>query len=189
MCTEMHVGYFQKLPYHFLQNPMKGQRPANYEIFIAYVGHLLPACDRKVPLYVGSHLFMEKPANFPESGFSWMKFRRHMHFYVTLWHANHCGRSVPFRSTHSHWQSTDTSPLKEVKWDMFIMKHYAIITYSMIKQSLLSRSVKQTKISWFIYYINTHFVNLVCLRNALTVFACGYSRYGTTPSELSHNGS
>lgn len=82
-----------------------------------------------------------------------------------------------------------TSPLKEVKWDMFIMKHYAIITYSMIKQSLLSRSVKQTKISWFIYYINTHFVNLVCLRNALTVFACGYSRYGTTPSELSHNGS
>lgn len=75
-----------------------------------------------------------KPANFPESGFSWMKFRRHMHFYVTLWHANHCGRSVPFRSTHTHWQSTDTSPLKEVKWDMFIMKHYAIITYSMIKQ-------------------------------------------------------
>lgn len=130
-----------------------------------------------------------KPANFPESGFSWMKFRRHMHFYVTLWHANHCGRSVPFRSTHSHWQSTDTSPLKEVKWDMFIMKHYAIITYSMIKQSLLSRSVKQTKISWFIYYINTHFVNLVCLRNALTVFACGYSQYGTSPSEVSRNGS
>lgn len=50
MYTEMHVGYFQKLPYHFLQNLMKGQRPANYEIFIAYVGHLLPACDRKVPL-------------------------------------------------------------------------------------------------------------------------------------------
>lgn len=128
---------FQKLPYHFLQNQKKGKGRK----IMKYLLHKLDIYYRFVigryHIRWDTSCSRRKPAIFPKVTFhEWNSvviciFTLHFDMQTTAVGLCHFGPP-----THTHWQSADTSPLKEVKWDMFIMKHYAIITYSMIKQSL-----------------------------------------------------